>query len=378
MRSPWLLLLLASAATVGCNGALASSSSGAAEQSGGPQPATSSSPGATPLPSGPADGTSTVLARLDGSYIESMTADATMLYLGRDGQIMAVPKAGGVVKMIFEEPPEARSATAGIAVDDTHVYFSGSGGRVVSRVPKGGGARELLASNVDYPQQIAIDSTHVYVAMNGTGPAGTTPTGAIVRIPKAGGPIEELAKNQHFPGAIAIDGANVYFANSADDYLAGPDGSIARVPKTGGAVEVLTNEVVGEAKQIVIAGGSLFYVGRQSHALTRVPLTGGSPTTALPSSLELTLATDGSSLFATSFAVGSKDATLLRLDLAGRTLGTLAAWSYPDAKPPQVYPGVAFAYGALVSVIDATHVYWADYEDDSRGGTRISVRSASH
>lgn len=375
-------LLLSFLATAACGGVIDLGDTSSAQRSDDTQvpsqpglAASASSSGAGVLHD-PRDGTTTVLARFTGG-VTSMTADATTLYLGGDGGVVAIPKAGGATQTVFSEAPEWRSGTMGIAVDDTYVYFTGAGARRLSRVPKAGGQRVILSGDLEYPYQIALDATHVYVAVNGTGPYGTTPSGAIVRIPKAGGAIEVLASNQRFPYAIALAGDWVYFGTSATDYQAGPDGGLARVRRTGGPVEVLTNQVRGQIERMIVRDDAVLYVDRKDRVLVRVPLAGGPPVQTPTSSFEWPIATDGTSIFAFEHALGSMDARLLELDPEGQTAVSRAEWSYPYPKTDRIFPGAKWSDAALAAVADASRVYWVDFASDSVNH-QVVIRSAPH
>ena len=49
-----------------------------------------------------------------------------------------------------------------ITVDATHVYWTDTSEKNVSRIPLQGGSREVLAGEITSPQGIAVDATHVY------------------------------------------------------------------------------------------------------------------------------------------------------------------------------------------------------------------------
>jgi hypothetical protein len=303
-----------------------------------------------------------------------MIVDATTLYFGGDAVIRALPKRGGSITTLFTEDPAERSSTEGMAVDERYVYFSESGARRISRVPKAGGAREILTDDADYPREIAVDATYLYAAYNGS---GEPPSGAIVRMPKGGGAVEVLAAQQHFPGSIALDETSVYFDNAATDYQRGTDGTINRVAKTGGPVQTLATTVYGTAWHMVIAQGAIFYVDMRTNSLARVPLAGGEPSIVGGSALERPLETDGNSLFGFSLPVGSTQATAVRLDPNAQSSATLAEWTVAYAKTTDVYPGAEWSYAAVASTSDADRVYWADFDSNSTERA-FTIRSTSH
>ena len=90
-----------------------------------------------------------------------------------------------------------------IAIDRTHVYWSGPDG--VRRTPKVGGAIEMLGGGRSIIS-IAVDGVHLYFA--------NREFGSIWRTPKAGGPSETLAQAQIELWSLAVDDTSLYWGNS--------------------------------------------------------------------------------------------------------------------------------------------------------------------
>lgn len=111
-----------------------------------------------------------------------------------------------------------------VRLDATHAYFADATRGTVSRIPKRGGAEEILASDQDGLYELNVSDTYVYFQ-----------TGAhLRRVPKAGGPVEDVAAADRI-GFIALDATSVYWAEGFDDvghatlHAADLDGAHARV-----------------------------------------------------------------------------------------------------------------------------------------------------
>jgi hypothetical protein len=148
----------------------------------------------------------------------TIVADASGAYWTNtgDGSLMHWSSSGGPTVLV----PAGAKDTRGVAIDETYVYWtapSGVDSGSLSRVPKTGGAVEVIAPDVGVGE-VVTDATHVYVA-NYT-------AGSVVAVSKADG-----SKHTLFPpGAttnplgIAVDATYVYVANSSS-------GTVLRVAK---------------------------------------------------------------------------------------------------------------------------------------------------
>lgn len=140
-------------------------------------------------------------------------------------------EAGGEVRVL-------RSGLVGpfgLAVDDTHVYWTGAAADAVNRVPRNGTiANPRMRDKQGSPHGLAVDETHIYWASRNHN--------AVRRIRKAdaedwGIAPEELATNQTSPRLLALDETHVYFS--------GGDGYVSRVLKNGGPVrEIITKDAM--------------------------------------------------------------------------------------------------------------------------------------
>jgi hypothetical protein len=93
----------------------------------------------------------------------------------------------------------------------------GTGGSVIGRVPRAGGAWTSLATTDRNVVSIALSETTVYwVEASTQGIDTTSADGRIRSVPLAGGPVSLLADNLPSPGKIVLLGTNLYWANAGD------------------------------------------------------------------------------------------------------------------------------------------------------------------
>lgn len=136
------------------------------------------------------------------SGYRSLAATATQLfYMTGDGVLFYTPLASGP----GTELERNQSAPGGIAVDDTAVFWlaqTDTSNAVLRSRSFTAGASTTLATALDHPNAVAIDATHAYVTAAGTPPAYTN--GAIVRVPRAGGAAEIVAEGLLRPHEILV------------------------------------------------------------------------------------------------------------------------------------------------------------------------------
>jgi hypothetical protein len=139
---------------------------------------------------------------VDDAGVDGVSAFPGYVYWADDAGVVArVSLRGGPV----EELATGGDKTTGIALDDTHVYWSEWGSGLVARVPKGGGTKATVARGQDGIRAIALDATRIF---------WTHPkTGEIRSTPKAGGEIVVHATGQKHPYSLAVDERAIYWAN---------------------------------------------------------------------------------------------------------------------------------------------------------------------
>lgn len=136
-----------------------------------------------------------------------------------------------------------------MAISPTHIYFHD--GTELRRMPKAGGASELIASNLDMAgyggMRIATDATHVYWIDR---------VGTLKRAPLAGGASEQLSAalnpySEHLQNeGLALDADHVYWSQIGRH-------RIVRVAKTGGPIETVVNNTF--AFTLAIDGDTLLW-----------------------------------------------------------------------------------------------------------------------
>ena len=197
-------------------------------------------------------GTVTTLAS-EQNYPDSIAVDDANVYWANQttGRLRKTGLAGG-------PPVDVFSATGfaiyGVAVDATHVYWTGSD--KLFAMPVAGGAPATLASGLDAPGGIALVGDEVVVRV----------AQAIDQVPTAGGAVTVVTTAQK-PQAIAADAANVYWTES-------DSGAVMQAPRAGGTPITLAtgqNEPFG----IAVDDRFVYWVTFFGDTIMRCPIGGG-------------------------------------------------------------------------------------------------------
>ncbi len=160
--------------------------------------------------------------------------DATTAYCPIDGQIIAVPLAGGTPVVLADTPLLIETLTA----DDTSLYWieGGSLGNatpwsdddVIMSVPKSGGTPNIVVSLNNFlganATEIAVAGSNLYwpgSSCPGTGLFRCFDNDVIVTAPVGGGAPTELVTGQTVPQAVATDGTTLYWLNAGADTSSG-------------------------------------------------------------------------------------------------------------------------------------------------------------
>lgn len=161
-----------------------------------------------------------------------------------------------------------------LAVDELDLYWTNTGANQVVRVAKVGGTATIVASSQPSPLGIALDDTHVYWTQN------TTP-GAVVRAPKSGGSPQVIASSQYYAFRLVLSGSTVYFIGDTTS------GFVRSVPKTGGTVTDLQS--ASSPKGLAYDGTKLFWSAwneiRKADASALAPPTKLSTAESFPAAL---------------------------------------------------------------------------------------------
>lgn len=302
------LALASLLAGAGCGGSVETSSS-----QGGPGPGQPASPSDT-TPSAPSH--SPPPSSPDAYRVHGIAADYANVYfvdagagLSDSGRLLTRPASGGATTVLFGGDPGYRLEAA-IALDDDFVYFaeqilSGAGANHrVRRVPKGGGAAELLGTTLEV-RALAVDGSDLFLSVfDGSG------LDEIRKMPKAGGAITTLATGQLWAGTLALTATDVLWARTGND-AATP--GLFRTSKSGGAPVTAILETPNTGS-IATDGRYVYFVapiGTTTDCtldgdVERIDLAGGAPETlahAEPGALDVAIAYDPASFTATPAAL---------------------------------------------------------------------------
>lgn len=199
-----------------------------------------------------------VLSR--GEMTSDVALDGDHLYFfGTEDEVWRVHKNGGT--------PERLAVTDTtpfrIAFDAERMYFAtmppGSDQATIWSIPKSGGTPLAVTTSVAFPRDLVVDGGYVYWSSRGTvGDGFLNPDGSVGRVRTDGSGREVLASKLHDPSEIALDATHVYFGESlarADEFQFG----VRRVPREGGIVETIAENLLTFAltmdDQFVYAGG---------------------------------------------------------------------------------------------------------------------------
>ncbi|MFO0761345.1 MAG: hypothetical protein U0359_33010 [Byssovorax sp.] len=178
-----------------------------------------------------------------GNYPFRVSADATHVYWTNEGTAGQTPPNGSVARYDYaaggvtgveiigpeQETPRAmvldRDGT-GAAKAIYWANFAAKGSIV--RVDLSGaspGAPEVLATDLPYPNGVAVDADKVYWTNRATGTVNALPKTA-----KPGDTPELLASLQHAPGTIMVNDSTIYWVNEGASDV--PSGALIKLPKS--------------------------------------------------------------------------------------------------------------------------------------------------
>jgi hypothetical protein len=268
------------------------------------------------------DAAPVVLVAGDAVECYGIAVDGTDVYWtgAETGLIQKVSKLGGAPVTLA-----TTSNPRGLALDDAYVYWAADGG--IARVPKAGGAPEMLGAATGFPWFIAVDDTSAYwttytggdlmrVPKDGSAAPTALVSGeavafglalvgdrilytdsdGVLSLPKAGGAATVLVTGSQSPWSIAVDATTAYWTEAC-----GPDcGAVRSVPQGGGAPAELATGLDAPSG-IVTDGGELYWAdfgGIGDGAIFKVVKEGGAPVTLVSGLYEpLMVAVDQSCVY---------------------------------------------------------------------------------
>ena len=241
----------------------------------------------------------------------AMVADATRVYWIAGHQLRSVSTCGGQVTALADV-----GGASVLAANLTHLFVGGGPDPGITRVPKTGGAPLSLSKTANV-RAMAVDAADVFWAEAST----NLGEGSVRRLPVDGGTEEVLVDRQMQPISVALSGDDVIWGNGASGCSGGPGGmtcaggGLWRVGRSAGPAtlvhdpgtvsQVLTQgrrvfwvassapgigvvdlDPPGEVRavvqyppawpMVVVDGEALYFTGG-SHAVSRVPASGGEP-----------------------------------------------------------------------------------------------------
>lgn len=181
---------------------------------------------------------------LGWSHPQRIAVDGENVYVTRLDTIVSIPVLGNKLTTVVSTP----SAPQALTLDATHLYFTiANSARRALKTPTDAGSMQLFSVGQTLGAGVAVDDTNVYWAASG----------AISFAPLAAKSGTPLATAQNSPFALALDDTNVYFTDFGGGRVgaAAGDGAVMSVPKAGGTATALSTSRPGPYDIAVNAHG---------------------------------------------------------------------------------------------------------------------------
>ena len=211
----------------------------------------------------PREGGASKLVLAEKDYIVQIAFDQGTLFWATLNQGLVRSMALSAVVPTTLAKVSTRPQSIATGEGDTHVYVASHDGEKVVRVPRGGGAPEVLGGQHKDVQFIAANAD--WVAWTRSPILG--PTGGVSRLEKKTGKISSVGENLLGPLGVTIVGSYAYWSN-----FAATTGSIARVELSAGSIENVANGMVEVLS--LTNDGKRVYWGTKG-AIWAVPVAGG-------------------------------------------------------------------------------------------------------
>jgi hypothetical protein len=279
------------------------------------------------------------------------------------------------------------SSTLGTGGSTTTTASAGGTGGT-STVGSGGsapfGMPEVLAPDLNLPMGVAVDDTHVYWSETGTWEPNYLYNGKIVRMPKAGGAMTTLANNGEFPRQVHSDGTSVYWLDNGTSDFVEPahPGRVRKVAVGGGTPSVLTSSAAGNGFHRMMASDTHLYFSAGFWEIRRVPKAGGQDALVVGGGDDVNSFTlDATSVYWTSKPLNETIGSIQKIGLAGGATTPIADVTEPGAvavssdtifwieegenlmsRPLAGGTATPIASGSAIVelLVDGDFLYWAD------------------
>jgi sugar lactone lactonase YvrE len=203
---------------------------------------------------------------VDANYVYFVDA------VGTTGTVRKVPIGGGATTILASNQNRPVQLFLG---GDSNVYWTNTNGGEVMKVSKTGGTATTISSGLSYPWGIVRDS-NVLVACNGTSRASPwSSTDEVIFIANGATSYSVMASGWEEPYAIQTDGTNVYWTDMGASASAG---NIRWTPiggGNGGAVKALASGLTYPIG-LALDSGNLYFPNGDH--LSTVATSGGSVT----------------------------------------------------------------------------------------------------
>jgi hypothetical protein len=278
---------------------------------------------------------------------DHLVLDSTYFYWTSNAGVSRIPKGGGCVQLVASTPN-----AWGMAVGPSNVYWTTQNSGTVMSVPIAGGSPSTLWSAPApgvYTDGIAVDSANVYWSA-----IWPNNQGVILEEPKGGGAVSVLASGLINPFDVTVDSKSVYWTEQ------GPNN-----PQTtnGMTLSALLSGATPLPEGGVDAGDAA--VGAYD---------GGGPVTVLASGqyLPMWIAVDSANVYWTTWGDQQPGhGTVMQAPLAG-----------PDAGTPII---LATDHRPSALAVDTGFVYWETNTDPGTvtkvpigGGTPVTLATGQH
>lgn len=168
--------------------------------------------------------------------VGDLALDGDRVVLAAEGRIVAVPKVGGPPVILVEDV----DGVVTLVADASGIYWMAGGSGIVSYTLERlapDGARSVLVAPIGFGIGVALTATDVVFTAETLG--GSDALGLVARVPKEGGAVELLASDRPDPTNVFVRGDDVFWTEQLD-VLGGPVGVVRLAPDAASPERILT------------------------------------------------------------------------------------------------------------------------------------------